>query len=874
MISLRHRFLTAVALAVVAYGVPAYAQPPDGRIAGVVRDATGAALPGATVTITNQATNATQTVTTSAEGSYSVSLPPGAYSVTVSMRGFGRQTRRDVKLDAGAATADFALEARREEEVTVTAMRFEQAVGDVPFSVAAPTEDVLRARGVETIEGVAANVAGFTVQNLGPGQSQVAMRGVSSGQVVRDQPGVKEQVGAYLDDSIISLSLFTPDIDLFDVSRVEVLRGPQGTLFGSGSLSGTVRYISNQPEIGATKWFGQVGGSTISGGSLAGNAKLGFNLPLGSTAALRVAAYYSRIGGYMDAVQPDLSVQEDVNTGDRIGVRAAVKIAPNDRLTITPRLVYQRLEMDGWNRIDTYNILANPFTTSRPAVTLDGRRQFTQIGEPFTDKFTLGDLNVRYDFGAVDLTSITSYTHRDVLVVRDATALTASITGGSIGLSERIYTLDAPLDDATVAKVWTQELRLSGGTDRIRWVVGGFYSHNKRDYGQSLLVAGFETLSGIPTAGRFGAGRDVLFFSDLHYELEQFAGFGEGTLSVNDQLSLTGGLRYYDFKEDRTQVFDGIFADPGGAPASTKANGVAPRLIASYKATDRTHLDAQVSRGFRLGGINDPLNVPLCTAADLVTFGGRESWKDETAWNYEVGAKSRVMGNRGSFNVALFDMEIRDLQATVTAGSCSSRVIFNVPKARTRGLEVELAAAPNENFDFSISGSFNDSKLQSTLTSTSSSGAVSVVSGIEEGNRLPTVPKVQLAAAATYQWQVAQGALAYVTGNYQHTGSRFTQIGDQAAGFGTVNLLSFAPNTIGGPLTASTFRFDPELPAYDNVNLRLGLLKGHWDVALFANNLTDERAFLALDQERGTRARVGYLTNQPRTFGITARFNY
>jgi iron complex outermembrane receptor protein len=713
-------------------------------------------------------------------------------------------------------------------------------------------------------------VAGFTVQNLGPGQSQVAIRGVSAGQIVRDQPGVKEQVGAYLDDSIISLSLFTPDLDLFDVTRVEVLRGPQGTLFGAGSLSGTVRYISAPPELGVKKFFGEVSGNTISGCSLGGDDKLGFNLPLGQKAALRVASYFNHVGGYIDAVQPDLSVKEDVNTSERTGVRVAVKIAPSDHLTITPRLVYQRVEADGWNRIDTYNILANPFTTTRPAVTLDGRRQFTQIGEPFTDKFTLGDLNIRYDFGGAELTSITSFTDRDVLVVRDATALTASITGGSIGLPQNVYTLDAPLDDATSSKVWTQELRLAGGKNRFHWVVGGFYSHNKRDYGQSLLVAGFESLTGIPTAGRFGAGRDVLFFSDLHYKLKQFAAFGEVTYSVSDRFDLTGGLRYYDFKEDRTQTFDGIFADPGGAPASVKANDVAPRFIASYKVAGNTRLNAQVSRGFRLGGINDPLNVPLCTAQDLVIFGGKENWKDETAWNYEVGSKSRILRGRGAFNVALFDMEIDDLQATVTAGSCSSRVIFNVPKARSRGIEVEFSAAPNEHFDFALSGSFNNSELRSTL----GSPTAVAVTGIREGARLPTVPEAQVAASATYQWQLKAGALAYVTGTYQHTGSRFTQIGDQATGFGTVNLLSFAPNTIGGPLTASTFTFNPELPSYDIVNLRLGLLRGKWDISLFGNNLTDERALLALDQERGTRARVGYLTNQPRTFGLTARFNF
>ncbi|HEY7510750.1 MAG TPA: TonB-dependent receptor [Vicinamibacteria bacterium] len=878
MISLR-RFL-AVALTLAGFALPAGAQGTDGRITGVVRDVTGAAISGASVTVTNQATSAVQTVTAGADGTYSVSVAPGVYAVSASYRGFGRQTQAEVKVESGgSATSDFALEAGREEEVTVTAMLREQNVEDVPFSVAAPTEDQLRQRGVEDIEGVAANVAGFTVQNLGPGQSQVAMRGVSAGQIVRDQPGVKEQVGAYLDDSIISLSLFTPDIDLFDVGRIEVLRGPQGTLFGAGSLSGTVRYISNPPQIGVTRWFGEIGGSAVQGGGLGGNAKFGFNLPAGDQAALRVAAYYSRLPGYIDAKQPGRGVQEDVNDGQRTGVRAALRIAPGERFTITPRVVYQRVETDGWNRIDAYNILGNPFTTTRPAVNLGEREQFTQIEEPFTDDFLLGDLNLRYNWGSAELTSITSYTYRDVLVVRDAGALTASITGGSIGLPERIYALDAPLDDATTSKVFTQELRLGGARERLSWVLGGFYSQNDRKYGQSLLVAGFEDLSGIPTRG-LRAGKDILFYSDLAYDLRQFAVFGEATVSVSDRLHLTGGLRYYDFSEDRDQIFDGLFGNDNtgtslvSTPGSTNANGFAPRVIASFRASEDVTLNAQVARGFRLGGINDPLNVPLCTAQDLVTFGGRETWEDETAWNYEVGAKSRVMGGRGTFNIAAFNMDIRDLQATVTAGSCSSRVIFNVPKARSRGVEVEFSAAPSQNFDFSVSGSFNDSELRSTLTSTSGAGAVSVVSGIQEGNRLPTVPEVQIAASATYQRPVWQNALAYLTGTYQHIGSRFTQIGDQDPAFGTVDLLSFAPNTIGGPLTASTFRFDPELPAYDIVNLRVGVLRGNWDVALFANNLTDERALLAIDQERGTRARVGFLTNQPRTFGFTARFNF
>jgi iron complex outermembrane receptor protein len=874
----RRVLVIAVALVALVTRAPAWGQSQsEGRIGGAARDATGRGLPGVTVTATNLTTKDSRSATTADDGSFSLSVVPGSYEVAVSATGF-RAAAHVVEVTAGASNQlDLTLDALLSEAIFVTATKREQTLLDVPFSIVAPTEEVLRARGVQDIEGIAANVGGLTVQNLGPGQSQVAIRGVSAGQIVRDQPGVKEQVGIYLDESVISLSLFTPDVDLFDTNRVEVLRGPQGTLFGSGSVSGTVRYITNQPMLETTKGFAEFDLKAVGGGSMGGDAKFGFNVPLTKKAAVRVASYYDRIAGYIDAVQPDASVDESVNDGFRSGVRATVKIVPNDRLSITPRLFYQRVKTNGWNRSDLFNILANPYTTTRPAVTLGEREQFTQLEETFTDDFVLGDVNIDYRFGDLTLTSITSYVYRDVLVVRDATALTASITGGSIGLAENVYTLDAPLDDATTAKVWTQEVRVAGGKERFPWVAGGFFSHTDRDYGQNLLVSGFEQLSGISTRG-LRAPTDSLFFSDLGYRLDQIALFGEGTFSVTEQLSLTGGLRYYHFDEDKEQIFDGLFANDNtgtslvSQPGSTNADGVAPRLIASYKLADQTNLNAQVSRGFRLGGINDPLNVPLCTPQDLVTFGGRETWQDETAWNYEVGLKSRVLNGSAAFGVSGFYLDIRDLQATVTAGSCSSRVIFNVPRARSQGIEIEFEAAPNRNIDFAISGSFNDAELRSTLTSTDASGVVSVVSGLEKGRRLPTVPRFQLATAATYQWEVRPGALAYVTGTYQHTGSRFTQVGDDE--LGTLDLLSFGANTIGAPLTARSLTYDPKLPAYDVVNLRVGVRRNRWDVSAYVNNVTDERALLSFDRERGTRARIGFLTNQPRTFGIATRLDF
>jgi iron complex outermembrane recepter protein len=875
MYSSRIRILIVCGALFILGTVRLPAQEAGGTIQGTVRNASGEAMPGATVTVINRQTSTRRVLVTGANGAFAITgLPPGPYAVTADLSGF-RTTTQSRLLGAGEkVTIDFVLEVRVSEEVTVTAMKREETVLTTPVSIAAPTEEVLRERGAQNIEDVAANVAGFAVQNLGPGQSQISMRGVSSGQIARDQPGPKEEVGAYLDESVISFLLFTPDIDLFDMNRVEVLRGPQGTLFGSGSLSGTVRYISNPPELGATRFFGELSGDTLSGGNQGGSVKAGVNAPLGDRAALRIVGYYDRLAGWMDAVQPDLSIKKNVNTGDRFGVRAAVEIAPNDRLTVTPRFVYQKLEADGWNRTDIYNILANPFTTTRPAVTLGDRKLFTQIDEPYTDKFYLADLNVAYDLGGVTLTSITSYTHRDILVVRDAGALTSSITGGSLGLPENVYTLDSPLNDATKAHGWTEELRFSGGRDRFRWVAGGFYSDATKKYAQDLVVAGFTALSGIPSQG-LRAPTDHLFFSDLSYDTRQYAFFGEGTFSVTDRFSLTGGLRYYNYKDDKQQIFDGIFGNDNNGvslasqPGTTKADGIAPRFIASYKVTDSTTVNAQVAKGFRLGGINDPLNVPLCSAQDLVVFGGRPGFKDEAAWNYEIGSKSRLMGGRGSFNVSAFYVDIKDLQVVVTAGSCSSRLVFSVPKARSVGGELEFALAPSDRFDFAVSAGYNDSQLRSTVRD----GTGAVVSGIEEGRRLPSVPKFQAALAATYQQPISPGFQGYLSGTYQHVGSRFTQVGDDVPGFGVVDLLALG-HEIGGPLTQNTFTFNPELPAYDILNFRLGVRFSNFDVALFANNVTDEKAFLALDRERGLLARVGYLTNQPRTIGITTRLDF
>jgi iron complex outermembrane receptor protein len=772
-------------------------------------------------------------------------------------------------------------------EIIVTATKRDVSLHNVPFSIAAVTEENIRASGTQNIVDLSRNVVGLAIADLGPGQSQLAIRGISAGQVIRDQPGVKEQVGMYLDESPISVALFTPDLDLYDLDRFEVLRGPQGTLFGAGSTSGTLRYITTQPKLGKFEGSVDLSFEDVSKGDTGGSVKGAVNLPIGDTAAVRFAGYYNRLPGFIDAIQPDNSVKKDVNTGDKTGGRLALLFQPNDNFRITPRIVYQKLETDGYPRQDLWNILGNP-VTNQPNNNFGPYQQFRQQKEGISDKFTLGDLKIEYDFGGASLASISSYTDRKVTVLRDASQLTGSVTV-DLGGTAAEARLTSPLIDRTKLKVFSQELRVaSTGENTVDWLVGGFYQDVDRRYGQDLPTPGYDAFLvsvEIPpnTDPVFGpAPADTPFFSDLTYKLKQYGLFGEATWHVSDQWAFTGGVRYYDFKEDRTLIFAGVFSDPtnrttypNGIPGTTDSNGYSPRYIVSFKPNDNWQLNAQVSKGFRLGGINDPINVPLCSADDLLVFGNQGTWKDERNTNYEIGAKMRTSDRRYSLNVATFYSEIKDLQATTTAGTCSSRIVFNVPKAHSQGLEAELYGRPTEHWDFGISVSIIDASLNSSVTSTNASGATVIVGGLADGNQLPTASKFQSVASLGYTTPVMGGSKdLFANLTWQHTGSSYSQFENEVAGFGQVGgaagarLISL-PGATGTAVTGVSF--DAQLPGYDLLNFRTGVKGDSWETALFVNNLTDQRAALALDYERGRSARVGELVNQPRTIGVTFR---
>ena len=801
-------------------------------------------------------------------------LMAGVCSLLFALPAFAQQKDQPGAAKADAAKPDASQPAV--EKVVVTATKRKSTIQKVPFSVNAQTERDIARSGASNLEDVSRNVAGASIQNLGPGQSQVSLRGVSAGQIVRDQPGVKEQVGVYLDESIVSMSLFTPDFDLFDLNRVETLRGPQGTLFGSGSIGGTIRYITNQPDLDAYSGMLEGNINSVNDGGVGGHIKGMVNLPFNNgKMALRVVGYHTNYAGFIDALREAGAITKDVNDGERTGIRASLAMQLSPNLLVTPRIVYQSLKMNGFNRQEKFNLFANPYTTTRPAVTFKDRQQFLRLDEEFSDDTMLADVTADYDMGDMTLTSVTSYMNRDILVSRDASALTGSVTISPLsfccGFPVSGALLPSNLRDTTDMAQFTQEVRLASDNESpFQWLVGAFYSDVTRKYRQRLPTPGYDAMTdaafGAPVSAAVANGipdKDSPYKANVPYDITQWAAFGEFSYDLTPKLTLTAGARYHDYKETRSFRSGGLFANGDNDTDSTTSNGWTPRVIASYEVSEGVKFNVQASQGFRPGGVNDPLNVPICTPADAATFGPfPKKYGDETAWNYEAGVK--VARPQFNFSAAAYHNIITDLQVSFDAGSCSSRLVGNVD-AHATGAELEAGWTPTDRLSLTFAGSLVEAEFDKT---------VAAAPGIVEGNRVASVPKYQLAATANYNFPIlafGPGHEGFVAASIQHIGSRFTQPGDQLPGAGKFD---HNMNPFGGMTGAEITSLNLELDPYTIVNLNAGIESDVWALTLYVNNLADENANLAFDRERGGRARLGFHTNQPRTIGLTMRTSF
>ncbi|HEY0505155.1 MAG TPA: TonB-dependent receptor, partial [Lysobacter sp.] len=627
-------------------------------------------------------------------------------------------------------------------EVIVTATRRAERLQDVPASIQAIGGEELQRTGAVDFADYGRTVAGVSFIDSGPGRAQIFIRGVSTGGDA--STGKEATVGVYIDETPVSEGSSQPDLKLYDIDRIEVLRGPQGTLYGSGSLGGTLRVITRQPEFSGVSGYvqGLLSGTEEGGANQSANGWI--NVPLSDTLALRAVAYAVHNDGFLDDAYG--TPRKDINDEDTYGGRVAVRAKPSDALDVVLTGIYQRTTAGAYYRVtDTYPDLV--ILQSAP--------------EPFRDRYGVVNLKVDYDFGVATLTSSTSVFDRRRYFENDIDYFL-----GALGIPEGDSRLTYD------AKATVQEVRLaSNGEGRLRWVVGAFFTDRDDDYHQTI------NFRGAPPPATPG---DNLFLADTLATTKQTAGFGEVSFDFAPKLTATVGVRVSRTDRSTEAIKDGLVL--GGRSVLTgdfEETSTTPKFNLSYKPNDDVLLYLQAAKGFRIGGVNPGL--PPCAATPGCTIDVGDSFGSDSLWNYEVGAKLQLLERRLTVNASAFYIDWSDIQLNVSRGDGFDGFL-NSGDAKSKGVEVEVRARLTEQLRIGGQVTYTDAKLgalPASLAGVATSGA-----------RIPDVARWNAAANMEWGTTVWGDGYFYARGDLQYVGDRTTSLGPTAEALGEYALVN------------------------------------------------------------------------------------
>ena len=735
------------------------------------------------------------------------------------------------------------IHAQAIEEIVVTAQkRGAVNVQDVAESIQAFSSDQLENEFTEGFDDYSRRVPSLSAVNQGSGQTQIVFRGVTAARVTHAQPQDRSTAGLYVDETPVTSNAFNPDVGLFDVNRVEVLRGPQGTLYGASSMSGAVRVITNEPNVDEFEAKGDVTLSNTDGGGFNNSEKFMVNVPIAEGAfALRAVGYHIEKSGYIDNV---VNGENNINDEESFGGRISALWSATDRFSARATVTLNDLEADG--RADEY-LPADAFLAGATGVTITDELQTAKFtNEPFDDELVLSNLTLKYETDNHEIVSSTSYLDRELENQLDDAIRVQFFFGPG---------LTAPFFNNTEVEDFTQELRISNtNADRLSYVFGLFYQNQDKTFNQIALVPGSDALFavyGIPPAGVFGATMDSIFDGNTKIEAEQIAGFGEVAWQITEQWELTVGLRVFDWTSEADISFAGLVQS--GADQRTgesSETGVSPKFRVSYQHNDDVLFYGVASKGFRIGGVNEPVSPTLC-APDLAAIGSAtqtpETFDSDDLWNFELGAKTSWADDRLYFNVSGYKIEWSDLQSSVLLPTCGFSFVDNSGDVDIWGVEVEAIAAPTDNLDLYFNASWTDGEL------VSNPNTLGVATFGSEGDRVPNVPEYTMSAGFGYTRPgVFQDFEGFLRASVEYAGSSYSQFNATA--------------------TAVNFVRTPKIPNFISGNVSLGLENDEWEFAFFVKNIGDERIVSAVDTDRiqpptFTRAR-------PRTYGINIRKNW
>jgi iron complex outermembrane recepter protein len=759
----------------------------------------------------------------------------------------------------GSSGSAFAEQKGLLEEVIVSARKKDESSLDIPINVTSFNGDQLEKLKARDFADFAGSVPGLQFQDLGPGDKEYIIRGVNA-----KGPST---VGVYYDEAVITATNQEDgggrniDIKLIDMERVEVLNGPQGTLYGANSMAGTIKFVPNKPLTDAFESFAEVDVSSTGEGGENYSFNGMINVPLGETVGLRAVGWRFDNSGYIDQPRIFSGPRTDINDESTNGGRIMLRIQPNDRMTFDASYLAQNTKVGGSARYTPKGV--TPFSTdglipgvgtvadfaSGAAIGLPIPQAAVVPGFAVTDELTNTDitanrwddefsiisatLNYQFDFGS--LLATTNLFERDLFFAFDSTPILINFFVPVPGITLEPQTRD----------VWSSEIRFSSELDgKFNFVTGVYIQREDSTFDVEVLTIlpngepNGTFVPGVffdPSDATTTATGNTFFGVNDTAELEQEAIFGEIYYDLTDRWELTAGLRYFQSDLKATAIESHSFSGaPGPAGNSTgDDDALTYKVSMSYDVTDDQMVYGTVSSGFRIGGLNRA-NLPFAP-------GIPESFESDELINYEIGYKADLFDHRVRVNSALYYIDWSDMVLAQVDASGSIPFLTNVGDSEILGFEFNVNALLSDNFEFSIGGSVIDAELSEDQVADPFGN-----NGLK-GDGIPNIPTLQGHTSLSYNMPLSNGSefSARVDVNYRDDVN--TQFNSNSA-------------------------FNVKLDSYTLVNLAAFYEYKDWTLSAYVKNVIDERA--QYDAISSAQDPLGIVGNRPRTFGMSIKRSF
>lgn len=764
------------------------------------------------------------------------------------------QTEVQVQRQQPPARRDQSVNDENSQEIVVTAQKRAQLLLDVPSSVTVVGGDTLERQQAKSFQDYVALVPGFSINGSTAGVTRITLRGANTG-------GVASTVAIFMDDvpfgsstGLANGSILSGDFDPFDLNRIEVLRGPQGTLYGASSFGGVLRYITNAPKLNQFEARGQAGIEDTAHGGIGYNAAAVFNAPLGEKAAVRVDGFLRKDHGYVDSVgnNPILNlltgeeigrtlVAKDINDRKSFGGRASLLFDPTDNLSIRLTAFAQNLNSGAGNFFEV-----DP-NTLKPLY--GGFVQSRYQPDPTRIKYRVYYGTANWDAGFANLFSSTSYSTFKENLQTDETFLLGGLVNllanlgpdvGLIGLPPSFIIANTPvtrplgvqLFQTTSTNKFSQEFRLaSPNNDQFEWLVGAFYTHEKSAIDpQNIFATEFGT-------DRIATDVAPIALIFLHSTYEEYAGFGNATWHISPRADLTlGGRLAHNKQRADLQISSNLLGNSEGNNLNSSETVFTYSIAPRYELSKHASIYARVASGYRPGGPNvipagAPPGIPTTYGADRLT-------------NWEAGIKAEAPdAHLWSMELAAYHINWKDIQLFEVVNQTG--INANGGKARVNGLEFSGALRPVRGLTLATNGAYTNAKLeQDTPPAT----------GGLAGDPLPWVPKWSGALHADYEFPMSAGIGGFVGASLDYIGKRNAE---------------FNQRHPDGSLI--------KIPSYTQVDLRGGVNLGRFTIEAFVHNLFDKGGItdaFGFDGTTFPNGAAAVSVIRPRTIGLTLTGNF